>query len=118
MSSSFFLSATPGANKSGDAAANATAGNNSNNPLTPTEEGLPASPLDVWVPKKEDSAGSPASEGGTGTGGGAGDKGQEGGVVKANKGMILRKSVEYIRWVLESLFTPSLCCSLGVEHII
>jgi hypothetical protein len=29
--------------------------------------------------------------------GGAGVEGVEGGVVKANKGMILRKSVEYIR---------------------
>lgn len=33
-----------------------------------------------------------------GNGGGA----EEGGVVKANKGMILRKSVEYIRWVFFS----------------
>jgi len=33
----------------------------------------------------------------------------DGGVVKANKGMILRKSVEYIRWV---------CLHLGLESIL
>lgn len=36
-------------------------------------------------------------------GGAAGGAAEEGGVVKANKGMILRKSVEYIRWVLHFL---------------
>lgn len=79
---------------------------------TPTED-APQSPLDMWMPKKEDGAvGAPgtspqsASE--------AGDQNQqsgkginassEGGVVKANKGMILRKSVEYIRY-LQQLVT-------------
>lgn len=31
------------------------------------------------------------------TGGGSGGEGDQSGIVKANKGMILRKSVEYIR---------------------
>lgn len=43
---------------------------------------------------------------GNGVGGG-----EEGGVVKANKGMILRKSVEYIRWVF--LFCACLCFELS-----
>lgn len=47
----------------------------------------PISPVDV-VPglKKEDDGSTPSAAG-------------ESGVVKANKGMILRKSVEYIRYV-------------------
>ena len=75
----------------------------------PTEDG-PQSPLDVWVPKKEDGAvGAPgtsppsASEGVEQGHGGKGSS-AEGGVVKANKGMILRKSVEYIRLVFVSFF--------------
>jgi hypothetical protein len=81
---------------------------------TPTED-APQSPLDVWIPKKEDGVGGPgtsppsASEEHQGAKGGAGSGG-EGGVVKANKGMILRKSVEYIRCVLD----PPACVFLFV----
>lgn len=55
-----------------------------------------------------------------GNGGGA----EEGGVVKANKGMILRKSVEYIRWVFFSFCacfgfscTEGWRCLIGFERL-
>lgn len=56
--------------------------------------GAPLLPLPLGEKKESKEAGI-KEEGG---GGGAGA--EEGGVVKANKGMILRKSVEYIRWVV------------------
>ncbi|KAG5638763.1 hypothetical protein H0H81_010385 [Sphagnurus paluster] len=90
---------------------NTTNGNgNSGSPKTP-EDPSPASPLDAW--KKDPERASPdahpnsssnsASNGngnGNGSGNGNGNGNGEGlGVVKANKGMILRKSVEYIRYL-------------------
>ena len=41
---------------------------------------------------------------------------QGNGAVKANKGMILKKSVEYIRWVSESLRVPLLLCDCRVAY--
>ena len=60
------------------------------NGLTPTANGLNngANGLN-GTPTRKDS----------GEEGGPGGQQGDGGVVKANKGMILRKSVEYIRWV-------------------
>jgi len=53
---------------------------------------LPSSLTGTGPPKKDKSEDAVKGEDGAdGTG--------DGGVVKANKGMILRKSVEYIRWV-------------------
>ena len=61
------------------------------NGLNPTANGLNGGANGLnGTPTRKDSG----EEGGPG-GGQQGD----GGVVKANKGMILRKSVEYIRWV-------------------
>ena len=62
------------------------------NGLNPTANGLNSSAnrLNGTLTRKDS-----GEEGGPGGGGQQGD----GGVVKANKGMILRKSAEYIRWV-------------------
>ncbi|EDQ98226.1 uncharacterized protein LACBIDRAFT_336159 [Laccaria bicolor S238N-H82] len=48
-------------------------------------------------------------------GGGGGQQGGDGGVVKANKGMILRKSVEYIRY-LQQLVTAQGACNRELEQ--
>ena len=78
------------------------------------DDGMAPSPLDAYGPsdvngntcsspkeghsKREDvGSDSPGADGGGGNANGGG-----GGVVKANKGMILRKSVEYIRCVFSA----------------
>lgn len=64
---------------------------------------LPATNDDVLSPtceaRKEGSAGPQSEAGDDGKEGGAGASGANGSAVKANKGMILRKSVEYIRYL-------------------
>jgi hypothetical protein len=57
------------------------------------------SPVQSPIVKDEKEDGAPSSVVSAASGAGA-QQGQESGVVKANKGMILRKSVEYIRYVL------------------
>ena len=96
----------PGTGKNGEGKEGGANGKSGGGDCTPTEDG-PQSPLDVWVPKKEDGVvvGAPGTSPPSASEGveqGQGGKGAstEGGVVKANKGMILRKSVEYIRLVL------------------
>jgi hypothetical protein len=97
-----------GSGKNGEGKENGKSGGREGTPTT--EEGA-QSPLDVWVPKKEDGVvvGGPgtsppsASEGGEQGQGGKGAAAD--GVVKANKGMILRKSVEYIRFVVQVLIS-------------
>ena len=79
------------------------------NGLNPTANGLNngANGLN-GTPTRKDSG----EEGGPG-GGQQGD----GGVVKANKGMILRKSVEYIRWVCFLLLRGGGWMAAGVHSI-
>ncbi|PFH48727.1 hypothetical protein AMATHDRAFT_49280 [Amanita thiersii Skay4041] len=107
-----------------------TTANNATTPMSPLDEPLlPGSPLDLAAssgvpppasaagavngsasPKeaKREEVGSDTSvgggAGGNGGSGGDGASGERGAVVKANKGMILRKSVEYIRY-LQQLVT-------------
>ena len=68
------------------------------NGINPSANGLNGANRLNGTPTRKDSG----EEGGPG-GGQQGD----GGVVKVNKGMILRKSVEYIRWVCFSSFSPT-----------
>ena len=74
------------------------------NGINPSANGLNGATVSVnslnGTPTRKDSG----EEGGPG-----GGQQRDGGVVKANKGMILRKSVEYIRWV---------CLRLGLEFIL
>jgi hypothetical protein len=62
--------------------------------------------VEMLVPKKEEVDEATGSGTGSGTAGGS----AAAGIVKANKGMILRKSVEYIRWVCRS----SLLCLVHI----
>ncbi|KAF9492561.1 hypothetical protein BDN71DRAFT_1182000 [Pleurotus eryngii] len=70
------------------------------NALPTSSSAVPTSPLS---PTDEDGAmvATKKEDGGTdkNTGGGSGGEGDQSGIVKANKGMILRKSVEYIRYL-------------------
>ncbi|KAF8631097.1 hypothetical protein AX17_005142 [Amanita inopinata Kibby_2008] len=93
---------------------------NGNNSMSPNgsspldDQMLPCSPLDMCAPSlngssspvgskerlaKKEEGGSDTSVGNGGSGGNGGAEGGGNGVMKANKGMILRKSVEYIRYL-------------------
>lgn len=86
-----------------EAMVNGQQGNNNNhvNGNSPLDDGLLPSPLEVFGPGGSPREGSTKKEDGSDTGAEGAANGVNGagagGVVKANKGMILRKSVEYIR---------------------